>query len=314
MGKTTNTAKALVCLLALMGGSAAAQAQSSCGTFSHVEGDVKFVPKKSTTQWIAAETGQSICAGGSIATASNGRATVQFSGGEQLHISPSTRLLVAALNTGPKAEKKKALMNLINGKVRANIPPGSYKTTESQFRIRSETAVAGVRGTQFVMSYSQKTRTSEVVTLSGQVEVGQPTGRGFGFINSVMVRPGQKTTATPTAPPAPPIDLPVEEIQGVDEGSSAAAAPEASSSPEADPPEGSQASHSETPREPASTLPSMVSAEDLAAPPEGLIGPSDLMLHDPIHNQLPPPVICDFCEDRISEGPARLKIRVRRGN
>src|SRR5690606_37445110 len=110
-------------------------------------------------------------------------------------------------------KKKKALLNLLNGRVRANIPPGSYKSSSTQFRIKSETAVAGVRGTQFVMSYSSSSRRSEVITLRGTVEVGKPTGRGFNFINPVMVRPGQKTVATPQAPPAPPIDIPADEMK-----------------------------------------------------------------------------------------------------
>src|SRR5690606_28070150 len=150
---------------------------------------------------------------GSVATSLSGRASIKFPGGEELHISPKSRLVISAMESDEAEKKKKALMNLLNGKVRANIPPGSYKSSSTQFRIKSETAVAGVRGTQFVMSYSSQTKQSEVVTLRGAVEVGKPTGRGFGFSNPVMVRAGQKTIATPQAAPSAPIDIPAEECK-----------------------------------------------------------------------------------------------------
>src|SRR5690606_39235083 len=121
----------------------------------------------------------SICPGGAVATSSSGRASIKFPGGEELHIAPKTQLVISAMESDATQKKKKALMNLINGKVRANIPPGSYKSSSTQFRIRSETAVAGVRGTQFVMSYSAQSKSSEVITLRGQVEVGRPVGNSF---------------------------------------------------------------------------------------------------------------------------------------
>lgn len=311
-----------------------------CGSFSHVEGDVTFQIKDKGEGWESAELGGKICPGATVATTSSGRASIKFPGGEELHISPKSQLLIAAMESDAAQKKKKALMNLLNGKVRANIPPGSYKSSSTQFRIKSETAVAGVRGTQFVMSYSAQSRRSEVVTLRGAVEVGRPAGRGFGYTNPVLVRPGQKTTATPQAPPAPPVDLPADEFKNVDDSTastgdapsdtdssepvnagpaetdtSSDTASEPATSP-AEPVAQEPAERSEPAdrREPASAPPppTMVAPADLAPPPDALS--PDLLLNRPIGNQLPPPVVCEFCDDRILDGPARIKLKVRRGD
>ena len=42
----------------------------TCGTFNHVEGDVKYLSKSGETQWQEASLGESICPGGSIASSS----------------------------------------------------------------------------------------------------------------------------------------------------------------------------------------------------------------------------------------------------
>ena len=63
--------------------------------------------------------------------------------------------------------KKKILINLIYGKLRANVQKDSYKNTpDNQFRVKTKTAVAGVRGTQFLTSFNQQSGLSEVVTFT----------------------------------------------------------------------------------------------------------------------------------------------------
>ncbi len=191
--------------------------KSVCGRFQVVKGDVQFKETSEKPKYTKAMINRRVCAGGAVKTGADARAMVVMPGGEEFHISPETEFVIAEAASDEGGEKKKVLVDLLYGKLRANVQKDSYKNTdESQFRIKTKTAVAGVRGTQFVTSFAPETRQSEVVTINGVVEVGQPAGNnGFDFKNSVQVTAGQKTIAALNRPPMPPVAVPRNEMMNI---------------------------------------------------------------------------------------------------
>ncbi len=189
--------------------------KSSCGTFHVVKGKVQYLERKGAKRMKRARQRARICSGGTVVTDANSRALIKMPTQDEIHISPNSKLVIEDLKTDKEDKnKKRVLINVIYGKLRANLKKDSYDNSKkNQFRVKTKSAVAGVRGTQFLTSQPQGGAPSEIVTFRGQVEVGQPTGNGFEFKNPVMVGAGQKTRIALNKPPAPPIQVPKAEFQ-----------------------------------------------------------------------------------------------------
>jgi hypothetical protein len=87
----------------------------------------------------------------------------------------------------------------------------------SKFEIKTATAVAGVRGTQFIISFDKKTQRTDVITLRGLVSL---RSLAAGSVN-VDIRKNQKSTVdVGSEKPAEPITLNKEEVKQFNQGSS----------------------------------------------------------------------------------------------
>ena len=109
-----------------------------------------------------------------------------------IHVSPETQMSFAEYVFNPKANKKKVLLDVIYGKVRSNVQQ-KYDGDKNKFQVRTKSAVAGVRGTDFLTGYNKQTQQSSVVTFEGSVAIGQP-GAGGTIKNPVINKPGQMAT------------------------------------------------------------------------------------------------------------------------
>lgn len=143
-----------------------------------------------------------------IVTLQSARAKVRLSGNVLLTLGPHTRISIEeyAKNSGSPT-----LVHLAYGKIRTLFNPGpgtgsgrgtgsdsgsnsnsdekksEPEKKQSRFRMRTSTAVAGVRGTDFYLSFEPNTKITEQATLNGAVHVEQvDTGQ------SVLVNSGQQ--------------------------------------------------------------------------------------------------------------------------
>lgn len=189
---------------------------ASCGEIVVAKGDIKVESAK-TKAAAAAPQGTKVCQGDTIVAGPQSRAKVKMADGNELNISPDSRIMLEQYEYKPADNKKKVMLNVLYGKVRAATKEENMyndKAADGQantFQVKTKSAVAGVRGTDFLTSFDQKTSKSEVVTFKGNVEVGQP-GPGGSIRNSVSVTAGQKTEALPGAPPSPPKAVPKGEM------------------------------------------------------------------------------------------------------
>ena len=216
-----------VLLFVVLSGAAATEAQASCGKFVIVKGDVKTESGQSKKVDVAVE-GARICSGDAVITGKDARAKIAIndgapSGTNELNISPDTKLVIENYEFNPSSNRKRVLLNVISGKIRATTTPNLYndKAKDGQantFEVRTKSAVAGVRGTDFITSYDKSTDRSEVITFHGQVMVGTRSPNGT-ITNAVYVAPGQHTVAVGGQPPAQPVALPKTEIRSLDSGS-----------------------------------------------------------------------------------------------
>ncbi len=189
-----------------------AQAMAAdCGVFKVVKGKVTY-KKKGKDKFKKARKNKKVCQGYTVKTDNDGRAKIEMADKNEINISPDTEMVIEAYQSG-----KKAVLNVINGKVRSDVKNKYKDTKQSHYRVKTKSAVAGVRGTEFLTSYNRSTNQSRVVTFEGEVAVGQL--KGDNFIPKVTVKPGQYTSNSPGTDPHSPKDVPPAEFAQMDQES-----------------------------------------------------------------------------------------------
>lgn len=206
-------------------------AWSACGEILVSKGDVKVESASNGSgggKVTAAAAGTKVCQGDTVIAGAQSRAKVKMEDGNELNISPDSRIKLETYEYKPADNKKKVMLNVLYGKVRAATrEEGMYndKAKDGQantFQVKTKSAVAGVRGTDFLTGFNRQTEKTEVVTFRGKVDVGSP-GPGGSIMNPVSVGAGQKTEALPGAPPAPPKAVPAAEMDKMNKESKAEA-------------------------------------------------------------------------------------------
>ncbi len=214
---------------------AAESAKAACGTVEVAKGNVQ-IESGSTKKAAAAAVGAKICAGDTIIAGPDSRAKLKMEDGNELNISPDSKINLETYQFVPAENKKKVLLNILQGKVRASTKQEnmyndkSRDGAENTFQVKTKSAVAGVRGTDFLTGFDPKTAKTEVVTFKGKVEFGQP-GPGGTITNGVQVGAGQKTDVAPGQPPAPPRAVPPKELQQMNSSTKAETGGSASTGP-----------------------------------------------------------------------------------
>lgn len=192
-----------------------AHADGVSGVMMVVKGSITIQSKsgKSTP----AKVGAKVFPQDTIVAGPDSRAKIVMSDKNVINISPDTKMALEKYVYNPQSDQKNVLLNVVYGKVRSTVNQ-KYDGDKNTFQVKTASAVAGVRGTDFLASFNQSTQTSKVVTFSGMVEVGKPGPNGA-ILNTVKVAPGQFTTASPAKPPTPPAAVPKAELNSLNQES-----------------------------------------------------------------------------------------------
>ena len=165
---------------------AAVREQVRSGEVILAIGDVR-VRRTGKTQDESVVQGATVYAGDLLQTGVDGRIRIRFPELSEVFLSPNTALRVEQA-TGTAGTSRKIMMDLMRGKIRSRVQgrygedPSKMPAGESAstFQIRTRTAVAGVRGTDFVASFEPGANewTTEIRTLTGEVALGGLRGDG----------------------------------------------------------------------------------------------------------------------------------------
>ncbi len=184
---------------------------ADCGVFKVVKGKVNY-KEKGKDKFKPARKNRKVCQGYTVKTEADGRAKIEMADKNEINVSPDTELIIESYQSN-----QKAVLNVINGKVRSDVKQKYNDTKQSHYRVKTKSAVAGVRGTEFLASYNQATNEARVVTFEGEVAVGQFNGENF--VPKVTVKPGQFTSNSPGTDPHPAKDVPPAEFAQMDQES-----------------------------------------------------------------------------------------------
>lgn len=204
--------------LALAGGTASYAQSEVYGTMMVVKGDIKVTSAKSG-KVEAAKVGFKVYAGDAIQSGADSRAKIIMSDKNVINVSPDSKVTIAKYENNPAKDSRNVELKVDYGKVRASVEQ-NYDGEKNKFNVRTPTAVAGVRGTDFVAGFNPQTRQTTVVTFTGVVAVGSagPNGR---IDNAVFVRPGQSTNVGDGQKAEAPKPVPQDQFNNMNQESSA---------------------------------------------------------------------------------------------
>lgn len=197
-----------------------ANAQNVHGILRVVKGDVQIKSAK-TGQTGRGRIGEKVFPKDVIVTGKDARAKIVMVDSNEINVSPESQIEIQHYEYNPAEGKKDVLLNVIYGKVRSKVEQ-KYDGKTTKFQIKTPSAVAGVRGTDFITGYNPANRSSQVITFEGRVEFGLP-GPGGTIKDPVSVTPGNQATNTSGAAPGAPAPVPKEELAKMDSESKAEA-------------------------------------------------------------------------------------------
>ena len=122
--------------------------------------------------------------GDRIRTGADSRAEITFDDNSVMTVGPDSEVAVASF--APAAEESNAILDLLAGIVRVTV---NAATDWGRFEVRTTTAVASVRGTDYLVELNEKG--SAVFVAEGRVAVSSRAGAG-----TVVIRQGQGVDVT----------------------------------------------------------------------------------------------------------------------
>ena len=154
----------------------------AAGQVAALEGAAE-VSRAGATQPIKA--GDPVYVGDKLKTAPGSKLRLLLNDDSVLTLAASTEMVLTEQDVG--ADQAKSNLGLLGGTMRALVTE-RYGTPGSKFEVETPTAIAGVRGTGFVISYDMTTGTTTVLGLFDTTWVRGKKGRG-----EVTVGPDRST-------------------------------------------------------------------------------------------------------------------------
>ena len=176
------------------------------GTFTKIEGSVDIL-RPGAVAAAPVQTGDPVGMGDAVRTKRNGKAEIQFRDESVIQLAPETRITIDQYSFRPDNTREKGFLSLLRGKIRAVVSKirasiVSVSGTDSNFNIKTPTAVAGVKGTDFLVYYDRGV--TGVIFLEGFGFAYNPDRPGV----VVPVRAGQATfVPSGTQPPMKPVSV-----------------------------------------------------------------------------------------------------------
>ena len=183
---------AVVALVAVGCGEKKEQASLDSAKFTYVKGDVLVSGKPATL-------GQTVSKDATIEVKNNSMAVLQFSSAASITLKANSVLSIANLS---KNDSGKPVIELSQntGSSFSKIAKG-----QSEFSIKTPTAVAGVRGTSFELIVGNG-KTTQIKLLEGKVQVAKADATKEEMAAAPVVEAGQKVEAT-EAGVAKPVEI-----------------------------------------------------------------------------------------------------------
>jgi len=174
----------------------AASPQNAVATIYKIAGKVE-IKQSGSEKWEKAKVEMPLTAGMALRTGKNAEAFIKWSTGSVVKFSAQTSMNFSELSLDKTSKIEKTTIDISEGRLFANVKKMLNKNSE--FNVKTPTAIAGVRGTGFLAETSEGKTTFAVV--EGQVSV---TAEGV----EVLLNENLQTLVESGMPPAEPAEMP----------------------------------------------------------------------------------------------------------
>ncbi len=157
-------ATVILTLIALAG---AATAQSETGIVAALRGTLQI---QRGGAWQSGSIGAPVFAGDRLRTGAGDQARVVFRDDSLLDLAPGTEVLLLRQVLGETGRHFDSQLRLAQGKLRAWVSD-AYHAAHSRYEIETPTAIAILRGTELVVAYDPAAEVTQVICMTGEVEV-----------------------------------------------------------------------------------------------------------------------------------------------
>jgi hypothetical protein len=206
---------AVTVVLALAAARARGQAGAEVATIAAVIGGAEL-QRAGSAEWQLAAVGSPLFAGDRVRTRPASRMKIVFQDDSIVDVGPASELVIDAQEFNPTQRSYRSTLKLLGGKIRTLVSE-YYGAPRARYEIETPTAVAGVRGTEFIVSYDAANEYTDVVGLANEVVVEGTLGVVGG---SVRVGPQMATRVQkgrfPTAPRRVDSDVLRQYLEGLD--------------------------------------------------------------------------------------------------
>jgi len=197
----TTAARAL-CAIAAFAFYAAASSPAFAGTaatLQYVKGKVDTRPNDKAP-WTSAKKGASISEGAWIRTGGESEAVLRWQQGHVVKFTAFTTLKIAKMSMDAAANTESNQLDVSVGKIL--VKSHKLMSNNSTFTVKTPTAVAGVRGTDFAVEVAED-GASKVTLLSGQLDIVGDVVDTLLQSNMQIEIPSASAASTETPEPAP---------------------------------------------------------------------------------------------------------------
>jgi hypothetical protein len=134
----------------------------SVGKISRVSGQVALIHKDGATGYWAKE-GYGLFEDDTLITLAEGQAAFSLADGSFVTLSPESRMTISKSVYSPEKTTRTTFIDMIKGKSRF-VVKSFVEARRSEFKVKTATSVAGVRGSDFIISATEST--TEITTLA----------------------------------------------------------------------------------------------------------------------------------------------------
>ncbi len=179
--------KAVVCGAASLLAAGTVWAEADAGLVAAVQGKVQ-IQRRGTP--VDARVGSLLRLGDRLRTAATERVKVVVAEDTVIDVGPSTELVIDETLAGSGGKRQQSAFRLFGGVVLARVGD-AYRAAGSRFEVETSAATIRVQGTEFIVSHDVATEVTEVIGISGDVDVAGKIGAMGG--GPVRIGPGMST-------------------------------------------------------------------------------------------------------------------------
>lgn len=177
-----------------------AHAADAVGSFSFVKGKVDQLSENSDETRLA-KRGDAVYQGDTIRTKRRAMAQIKFHNGSVMTVAAQSKVHIDSM--APKASRDKSSIRAVRGLIRTLVPEGD----QANYEVTTPTAVAAVRGTEWVTKVGVKV--SDFFVLDGIVGAKNIDPNVGG---EVLIQPLHATRVSEGRPPLPPFRFNKDEL------------------------------------------------------------------------------------------------------